>query len=308
MSFNSSGLDLNSQIKMLQNVEADTSLINRIPPVIAIGFGVIPLEADVDRISFACFPHINPDVPTTLSKVLSLEVRCHPFAEVLMFAFLRRIYMRDRKSVNFNTFLDQNFLRDPKNLSMLASEKDDAVVGQPVDLPPNDVAFVDASYVSELRNLDAAQRHLLILPAEIDYAFGLSDDYPVVYERGVLSQESKVLLRKSFRLDGDESGHGFSSVEIRAFPYFIHPSEIQIAGIETDGTLIVYIYDHLEKVRPSESRRWQFEYYFLSYGHRYWRRLTFAIHQLRVFKREQIRYSPSPAKWEIEDFKRWLWG
>jgi hypothetical protein len=86
----------------------------------------------------------------------------------------------------------------------------------------------------------------------------------------------------------------------------IHPSELQVTGLEPDGALELFVYDRVERVRPGESPRYEVTYHFLSMGQRLRRKLVLKVYGLWIVPRAEVARTRDALPWEPEHFRRWL--
>ena len=296
------------QVRALEMACRNPALTSLVSPVVAASFGVIPVRQEQGRVTLATFPQANRTAVSLLEEVLCATVEPVPFEENLMAHYLSRIFLKENGGgVNFQTFPEPDFLR-PGNLPALTQEKKDAVRGR-CHLPNNRVLVADFSYRSVLTSFDGPEADIVCEPGSATPAFRKTASRIYVEDDLGYADDTVLIVRESYAYRGAEFRNGFRGAAVSELPHVIHPSEIQIAGIGSGGELSLYIYDHLEKVKPGKSPTWELQYHFLSFGKRYRRDLTLKLHDHRAWPRrmvrtmKELRYEPPlrPA-----DLRRWF--
>jgi hypothetical protein len=298
-------LETRDVVQMLQAASQDPELIAMLSPLVAASFGVLPLRREGNELTVAVFQRTNREALNLLEKVLDVRLKPVETQEKVMVSFLSWIYLKDG-SVNFNTFLEEDFLK-PQNLDRLLNEKEDLIPDAEIRLPKKQVAFLDISLRSRLENYDRPGRTTHFESTEPEIPFKIRDGLPVLYGGRQLSPETALFLLESFHYGGyEEYRHGIFGKEIVALPHLIHPTEIQIAGVRKNGSVAVYLYDHVETVRPGEQKEWTLSYFFLSYGNRLRRTLRLRVNRLLVIPRSEVVCREEPCPFDVGDLSRWL--
>ncbi len=300
--------ELRGQIERLEAARRDPALIALVPRVVAAGFGAIPLGQAGGALEVAVAESASPAAVAALGRVLGRPVVPVPFGDALIQVYLRRIYLKD-DTLNFHTFIEEDFLEREECLRLLREEKEHEPVRPHLHPDPARVALLDFAYRSVLHNLDARAAPAPFAAGETDLAFRPDPEGggALLYRREDLPLGVLIVAQESFSYEGIEHAHGWRTHEVRKLPHMIHPTELQIVGIEPDGTLHFYVYDRVERVRPGEPpRRLDVTYHFLSAGQRYRRRLSLKVYGIYSVPRARLRRTVDPITWEPEHLARWL--
>ena len=130
-------------------------LLSMLSPLLAASFGVVPIKRQPDAVMLASFPGMSGSALRALQEILGVSVAAFPTSPRLMHEAIECGYFGEsREGVNFNTFLDADFLDDPENLSKLASEKSESIGSAICTLPDWEVLLLDMDYRSKLVRLD----------------------------------------------------------------------------------------------------------------------------------------------------------
>jgi hypothetical protein len=303
--------ELKSQIERLEAARRDAALVASVPRVVAAAFGVLPLcEAEGGALEVAAVESASPRALAALPRVLGRPVRAVPFGDALIHVYLKRIYLRD-DAINFHTFETEDFLARDDLLPLLGEEKENEPVRPHVRPDPERLVLLDYAYRSELRNLDAPAGAAPFHAGETDLPFDFSESQDggplaVVHRREELPPAVLILARESYSLAGMEHAHGWRGHEVRKLPFFIHPTELQITGVEACGTLHFYLYDRIEKVKPGGELRYDVTYHFLSMGQRLRRHLALRVYRIASVPRGRVRRTVDALGWKPEHLERWL--
>jgi len=291
-------------VQALKRAASNRRLIARISPLIAYSFGVIPFKESARGVCLACYQGINPDCMAFLRRHLAKEVLPFGCDDELMDRYLERLYPSNG-DVNMNTFESPDFTKDPKNAPMLMQDKVDDLGTVRSDLKIDELVVLDISSYSRLQNLDhpVVQENLAIGDMEIPFR---EEGGEVVVWGSPVEESVLVMGRRDYFFDGYEQLHGIMSHRAAALPLVIHPSEVQITRIHSDGGLTFYLYDRLEEVKPGEAFEWRKKYYFLQRGNRFCRELAIKVRKTKKVKRRELKYSLGPLEWTAEDLTRWF--
>jgi hypothetical protein len=223
---------------------------------------------------------------------------------------MRRMYPSE-EGLNFHTFVDEDFLERPENDRFLREEKPYHPEKAHVRPDPERVVLLDYSYRSTLAAIDEPQALPpfeagdLDLPFEVDASDG-EDPRALYNRREDLPRSVLVLARESYSSAGLEHSHGWRGHELRELPHMIHPSELQITGVEADGTLHFFLYDKVERVRPGATLRFDTQYYWMQTGKRLKRRLFLHVHAITSVARARMTRTVDPIPWTARHLERWL--
>jgi hypothetical protein len=303
------GAELKRHLERLEAARRDPALVATVPRVVAAGFGAIPLGEASGALEVAVAEGASPRAVAALGRVLARPVIPIVVGDALIHVYLRRIYLRN-ETLNFHTFLEEDFLERESLTPLLREEKETEPVKPHLHPDPERLVLLDYAYRSVLTNLDAAGGPVPFHAGETDLAFEVEGEGAIlgarVYRREELPASVILLARESYSLAGIERAHGWRAHEVRKLPFVIHPSELQLTGIEADGTLHFYVYDRVVKLAPGDERRFDVEYYFLSMGQRYRRHLTLRIYGIWSVPRARVRRVLDPLRWGPEHLRRWL--
>jgi hypothetical protein len=306
---------------ILEAAARDPGLLREVPAVVAAGFGVLPLRRLGDVLTVACLPGASRRALRALRRVLGVEVVATPFERESLLAAIRDAYLSGEETVNYPTFLDPDFLDDPAAVAALGAEKVEAVPPARLELPPDRVALVTLSYRSTLESLDAPARggalpdlertKLQLGPLDVGWVrrgeavhvhpgpAGLPDDARVLLTE---YRATDVLLARGVR----SSEHAVRACALDALPHVIHPTEVQLVGVDRQGGLALHVYDRLERVAPGARRRLEVAYCFLSYGTRLRRTIELVVEEVITVARRALDVHNHPAPWGAEELGRWL--
>ncbi len=306
---------IKAQVSRLEAVKADPKLVSVLSSVVAASFGVIPLAVNDEngerRIEVAAAPTVNGAAMELLGRILERRVEVVPFEPQLVQIYLSRLYLKS-ESVNFNTFVEEDFLARPESIDRLTTEKDGEPVKPHVRPDPERIVLLDLAYRSVLENLDVHMGSTKYEAGETELPFGVVRGPIEGMGRAVLRRDEDlppsvlILASESYSYDGIEHSHGFRAHEIRKLPHNIHPTEVQITGVESTGAVHFYVYDRVVRVAPGETPRFDLAYHFLSGGNRYRRRLAIQVYELTTVKRIAIRRTSEPIPWTPAHLTRWL--
>jgi hypothetical protein len=292
------------QVRHLEIASQDPGLTSLVSPVVAASFGVIPVRREPGRVTLATFPWVNPAVVGLLEEILGATVTPVPFEEGLMAHYLSRIFLKGNKGINFQTFLEEDFLV-PSNLEALTQEKKDDIRGR-CHLPEDQIIACDLSYRSLLTPLDGPEGRMAFETGSLTPAYRKTASRIYVDPDVGYTEETVLLVREGYSYRGAEFNNGFRGAAVSALPHVIHPSEMQIARIGSGGAMTFYIYDKMETVKPGKSRTWSVCYHYLSFGRRYRRDLTLRLNEHRPWPRGAVHPLESDPPLRPADLRRWF--
>ena len=306
------GSEIKAQLERLEGVRRDPALVAAVPRVVAAGFGVIPLGlAPGGALEVAVAETAGPRAVAALDRVLERPVIAHPFGDAVIQVYLQRIYL-EKDTLNFHTFVEEDFLERDDCLPLLRVEKENEPVKAHLHPDPERLVLLDFAYRSELENADApagaAPFHAgdTDLPWELEPAVDGAERTATIHRREDLPAHVLILARESYCNAGIEHAHGWRGHEIRRLPFLIHPTELQITGVEANGALHFYIYDRIEKLAPGETRRFDVTYWFLSMGQRLKRHLVLKVYEIASVPRARVQRTVDALSWRPEHLERWL--
>ncbi|MBI3724577.1 hypothetical protein HY251_11575 [bacterium] len=319
--------------EILEQATKDKELLAQVPPIVALAFGVLPIARNGSVLTVACFARANHDALRLLRDVLELEIVATPFDDRQLMSALSDAYHADEDgSVNFPTFREPTFLVKPGTAALLREQKIERTGEAGCTLPATLVALASLTYRGCLWNLDA-QKGGSALPdpkrtkyelKDDDLAFTLSGSEPVAWSQEGAVAGTTVLLLNEFRFSdhrshGPQALHAEHNVSGKAlaatsFPHVIHPTEIQLLRLESDGSLVFHAYDHEERIvrissrEPQRPRSFKCSYFFLSYGNCLRRAIEIVVHELYVLERTRLAVKPGKAPWGPLELERWFAG
>ena len=297
------------RLNILQEAIEDADLRDLLSPVSAVTFGVVPIEKRRDKVLVACGETWHPGCRPFVERLLGLPIETVPFRDSAIRKFVLDGYLTEG-TVNHNTFLNGGFLDDPDSLELLTADKVDEIGDVHIALPSDQLVLLDITYVSVLGNLDTGKQRGELYNGPLDVPFQLLEDGSAVAAEEV-EDDVAVVMRKDFFYDaleqsGEDSYHGIQALHLNELPYMIHPSEIQLTQVDEDGSLALYVYDHVDRIRPGEIRTWTISYCFLSLGNRHSRRLSVRVNSLAAVDRDRVAQADGPIDWTVGDLDRWF--
>ncbi len=293
----------------LERAVADRELLALVTPVMAAGFGVLPLRRRKRTLTVASYPRPNRKALRALAHILGHEIAVRPCPPNVLGEYLERAYFGPgREGVNFHTFLDPDFLEKPKNWKRLVEEKTEDVGEAISTLPEWDVVFLDIDYRSRLTDLDSARRPSPpFRGGKLDLAFRRKGEAGVIAFDPLRVEPEDFLVVQAYDFrDGVLFDHGITTKLTRGLPHMIHPTEVQVVRVGPDGTLEFWLYDRFLQVAPGARPTFQIAYHYLSYGHRQRRTLSIKIRDLFVVDRHAIEYHDRQPEWSGGELGRWF--
>ncbi len=312
-----SGLERREAI--LAQAIRDPELVKCITPVVATGFGIVPLRRLGDVLTVACSPRANPAAIRLLRDVLDLEVVATPFEEHLIRDAIDTAYLQEAPLVNFPTFSNPDFLEDPGSAEILREEKFESIGDAGSELPPGRVTLATLSFWTRLTDADAPPpgQALPILErsrirlGDLEVAWRLEPEGPVVFDpppdlAGLVVTQYRASEYRHLRGGGWVDDHGVETDVAADLPLVIHPTEVQLLGITSSGGLRFHLYDEVRVVEPGERAKFVVEYHFLSYGTRMTRRIELEVLEVVSVAAEQVQRRSSVGSWGPVELGRWF--
>lgn len=140
---------------ILSAATEDAELVGQIPPVVAAGFGILPLRRLGDVLTVACGPTANRKALRLLRDVLDVEIVATAFPERELQAAIEQAYFPgEDATVNFPTFLEGDFLEDPASAPLLRREKEEELGPIDDDAPQDAVILATILYRTTVDDLD----------------------------------------------------------------------------------------------------------------------------------------------------------
>lgn len=305
---------------ILEAAARDRGLVGLVPPVVAAGFGVLPLRRLGDVLTVACLPRASRRALRLLREVLGLEIVATPFEGRSLHEAIKVAYFSAEETVNFPTFRDPDFLDDPRSAAVLREEKVERAGAAELALAPDLLALVTLCYRSTLYDLDVGRgggalpdpRRTRLELGGLDVAWTRRGGRVVVSAPGGLGAGVRVALtefrRSEYRhVPGQRVGeHAVRAHLLTALPHVIHPTEVQLTRVEADGALGLHLYDHVERVAPGARRRFHVSYCFLSYGSRLQRAIELDVDEVGTVARARVEVHNQAAPWGRDELGRWL--
>jgi hypothetical protein len=308
---------------ILDAASKDPELIAQLPAVVAAGFGILALRRLGDLLTVACFPQANKQAIRLLRDVLEVEIVATPFEEGPLHEAIRAAYFSEDESVNFPTFEVADFLDDPASAAILRDEKIESPEPRLCELPADQLVLATLTYRSVLTNTDAPSRgQALPQPqrtrmalGEIEGTWRIEDDgLPHLYSAKSPPPDSASAVLTEYRFNDLKhlyagavvSEHQIRTRYLEDQALVIHPTEIQLTGVERDGTLRLHVYDHLVRMPPGRPESVQVLYHFLSYGNRMRRLIQVDVHEIVCVPRASLRCHVGAVEWKASDLGRWF--
>lgn len=310
------------QRSILQAAARDKSMVALVPPVVALGFGVLALSRMGDVLTVACSPAANRQALRLLRAVLRLEVVATPFEDRLLREAVKEAYADGGEAVNFPTFQEREFLADEASAEVLRREKVEDLGPIVCELPADRLVLLTLDYRTRLTSLDRgapggalpdpARSHVELAELETCWRAGPDGSVTAWLPGAELPPKARLLwneVRTSETLGprGRREEQAARGVVVEALPHVIHPSEVQLTGIAADGALSIHAYDRRERLAPgSRGVSIRVVYQFLSWGERLERTIELLLHDLRSIPRAELRLAAPPMPWGKEELGRWL--
>lgn len=307
---------------ILDAATRDAELIAMITPVVAAGFGVVPLRRLGDVLTVACLPRANRQALRLLRDVLGLEVVATPMEEHLVREAIESAYFSDDGPVNFPTFRGADFLEDAMSAAVLREEKVERPSVGGCELEGDALVLATLTFRTCLKNLDLpstggalpARDRTQVHLGELELPYRQGPAGPEVYRpkselpagtRLVLAQYRFSTYRHlphGARVDD----HNVSGDCVSRFPHVIHPTEVQITGLTRTGALRFHLYDHERVCEPARPERLSLDYHFLSYGNRMHREIQIDVHEVSLVERGLLDLREGACPWGDVELGRWL--
>ncbi len=295
--------ELARTVQLFEKASKDAELRQAIPAVVTASFGIFPLSLKDRTMTAACPDWVDGRMLSIIEQGLGLRICPLYYDHEIILGYITKVYLQERL-VNINTFGSADFMEkaDPSEILM---EKPDGGDGCRMSLPVEAVLFMDVSFRSTLRNLDRKEGYPFFSAGDLNLPFRRQNGSVRVFS-GPVGDETFCMLKRSNLYSGVENSHGFAEHRLASLPFSIHPTEVQIQGIEPDGTVVLNVYDRREAVSPGEVRGFRCRYFFLHFGNRYERSIDVRIHDLWVSERSDVVVENRQPSWTDEDLTRWL--
>ncbi|MHC4392528.1 MAG: hypothetical protein ACYS22_14605, partial [Planctomycetota bacterium] len=263
---NADEFEVRAHIERLERVKRRPELLERVPRVVAAGFGVIPVGYLGDTLELFATQGLPESVEQALPRILGVAVQVQRVREALVHVYLGRLYPKE-PNINFHTFETADFLDDPAAWPDLIEEKPYEPVPTTLDPDPGKVTFLDYAYRSYLTDLDGRQVPQFEA-GDLDLKFAILGNglrgRVVMHREEPLPPEVPLVISESRSNVGIEHTHGWKGHEITELPFMVHPTEIQVVGVHNDGAIDLFVYDRVERVRPGETPRFEIVYHYMS--------------------------------------------
>jgi hypothetical protein len=309
---------------IIEQALRNRELLDAVPAVVALSFGVLPVKKQGSVLTVACFPHANREALRLLREVLLHEIVAFPVEERPLQTALQKAYQTDDdRSPNFPTFREPDFLGRPGAAQALRCEKVEPIGATGSSLAEGAIVLAAWSYRSCLWNLDhPGTGGALPEPRTTKYELRdqelawAVDKSGSPFRVGAKLAPDAVLLANEWRLsDHRHVAPGALFAEHRVLgtalgpgelPYVIHPTEVQLARVEPSGALVFHVYDHEVRVLPEEPTTFHCSYHFLSFGNRLRREIEVEVHELSVADRAQLPLREGSPGWTPRELERWF--
>lgn len=303
----------------------DPELVGCLEPVVAAGFGVVPLRRLGDVLTVACSPRANPAAIRLLRDVLDLEVVATPFEEHLIRDAIDTAYLQESPLVNFPTFRSPDFLEDPASAEVLRQEKFErfeefeSAGDTGSQLASGRVTLATLSFWTRLTDADAPapgqalpiRERSRIRLGDLEVAWRLEPQGPVVFDAppdlgSLVVTQYRSSEYRHLRGGGWVDDHGVETEVAADLPLVIHPTEVQLLGVTESGGLRLYLYDEVKVVEPGERARFVLEYHFLSYGTRMTRRIELEVLEVVSVAADSVERRSRAGSWGPVELARWF--
>lgn len=311
-----SGLERREAI--IRRAIQDAELVACLKPVVAAGFGVIPLRRLGDVLTVACSPRANRSALRVLRELLQLEVVATPFEDHLLREAIDAAYLSDERAVNFPTFLDPDFLEDPEAATILGREKVEQLPEVRSEQAPGRVTLATLAFRTRLIDSDAApwggrlpspERSRVRL-GELEIGWRRAPR-PILFDApdelgGLVVTQYRSSEYRHLRGGGWIDDHGIETEFAPELPLVIHPTEIQIVGITASGGLRVHVYEQEHVFEPGGRATLSLTYHFLSYGSRMSRRIELEALEVVCVDQDQLERRGGACAWGPLELGRWF--
>lgn len=281
-------------------------------PVVAAGFGVVPMSQCARTIEVASARDRAPGSLAALAELLKRKVKVHAVHEALVHHYISRLYLQ-RGGVDFPTFSEPGFLENSECVQRLGEQKSEEVPELAWGVPSGSIGVLDYDYRTDLRSLDAAVPPLQFQAAEpvLPFAWDPAGESPATANlllggSDLPGADAVVIARESYLTTGMEYAHGWRRHELTAQRFVVHPSEIQVVGVGADGRLQIYAYGVLHELAVGGQRKISLDYYFLSMGQRLRRQITLTVLGWSVIERQRCVLVADKVPWTPVALARWF--
>lgn len=295
--------ELAKTVQLFERAAHDEGLRGAVPPIVVASFGVFPLGLSRGRLTLACPEWVRGPLLSILEAGLEAEVEPLYFEKEIILGYITKVYLQDGM-VNVNTFSEKDFLRE-SNFPFLFREKEDGPAGCENLLPPHLLLTLDVSFRSTLRNLDRKEGYPFFAAESLDVPFSRNGRGLVVHS-GPVDPGTFCLVKRSNLYAGVENRHGYAEHRVDALPFDIHPTEVQLRGVDAAGRVELSVLEETKETGPGERAAYRCSYHFLHFGNRYRRDIELRVHEAALWEREAIRYGSCQPRWSVEDLDRWL--
>lgn len=293
--------DLQGRIRLFESAQRDRRLQAFLSPEAASAFGAYPLGTQEETLVVAVPHWVDLSLYGLLGRAIGRPVHPVPMEPQLVLAYIGRTFLAGEMP-NFHTFADPDFLKE-ENLHLLVSGKVERPPAGSVAGDLDTVFLVDLALRSELANLDRYEGEAQVHPGGVDIPFSRIGGALRLFGETPGADE-RVLVKISFLYEGAEHHHGFRTARLRALPYVIHPTELQLIGLGPQGRATFWSFDRTVDAEPGETATCT--YHFLNFGNRYRRALAVRLLGAEETERWTIEPSGEEERWTIEDFDRWF--
>lgn len=313
-------LPANVQENLLEQAMGDNALRERLPALVALEFGVLPIKLHDDILIVACRPDFPSRNVPALRQLTSATVHPLPFDPRVLFKYLRAL-ARMTGGLNFPTFETPDFLDDPTLVERLATVKVEQGCEADCQLAANKLVVVDIEFHSNLLDLEGPAEtpwqpstsvtiptsgHQLRIPYRLT-TNGKGQNCRVHLDEAPVD-DAVLLVRRTVAQEGStyEPEFGIDGAMVTDLPYVVHPTEVQLTQIDEQGRIRVHVYNDEHWVAPGEERTFSSTYYFLAEGHRYRRTLRVRLRSLLVLEKARIIHDPGDGEFDEQELDRWL--
>ncbi|MCR4317485.1 MAG: hypothetical protein NUW37_14190 [Planctomycetes bacterium] len=292
-----------------QLAKEQTDLFDRIEPLWCYQFGVVPIGEDSEFIYLAAVGDVDSRVPDLLRPMVpkKLHFSYFPYDLVtnLIFDFVRD------ETIFFPTFEDESFLGSEDAHELLSKIKVEGPLPSINKLDEDLCLIGDFTYVQRSRYPHANRQRKLVPTGQDNPVFSRVGHTILTLSDEPISPGTIAVIKKSWRFEGVMQAHGLDGVFLDKLPFVIHPYEIQMTGIDADGSIELNFDGKVHKVGPKSSGSIEFSFCRFELGVLLRRDFFFKCHYLEAVSRRRLKHDPAyfgsklPLPAVRSDLTRW---
>jgi hypothetical protein len=295
--------DLPGRVRLLEKAQKDKRLQAFLSSESASAFGAYPLGTEKETLVVAVPAWADLTLYPLLGRAIGRPIRPVPMESDLVLGYIFRAYLTG-EFPNFHTFPDPEFVTE-ENLPLLITGKVEPLPPSVLKVPKDHVLLLDLALQSDLKNLDRYEGDMRIHPGEMEIPFSRENSTVRVFG-GAVGEEVRILLKLSYRYEGMEHRHGFTSKRLEDLPFVLHPTELQLLLARDKGDTGFWVFDSVQTVPAGERATLSCTYHFLNFANRYRRTLTLKILGTEIVPVAALRIEEGDSRWTLDDFDRWF--